>query len=101
MREDRRRCPRAPISTEVRAKHSDVPVIYDQGIIMCDDIVAIDQASLDIIENSAPLPDSKAHGLDLKEGLFFGLTGRNPYIHVDYAAKLGLGEKEYRIIDIE
>ena len=81
--------------------HSDVPVINDQGIITCDDIVAIDQASLDIIENSAPLPDSKAHGLDLKEGLFFGLTGRNPYVHVDYAAKLGLGEKEYKIIDIE
>ncbi|MEE9150881.1 MAG: DUF362 domain-containing protein, partial [Thermoplasmata archaeon] len=44
--------------------HSDVPVINDQGILMCDDIVAIDRASLDIIENAARLPDSKAENID-------------------------------------
>lgn len=81
--------------------HSDVPVINDQGIIISDDIVAIDQASLDIIENSARLPDSKAEKLNPDEGLFFGLTGRDPYVHVNYAAKLGLGKKEYRLVKIE
>jgi uncharacterized Fe-S center protein len=81
--------------------HSDVPVINDQGIIIGADIVAIDQASLDIMENSARLPDSKAENLNPNEGLFYGLTGRDPYIHVDYAEKLGLGEKDYKIIDVE
>ncbi|UCE39532.1 MAG: DUF362 domain-containing protein [Thermoplasmata archaeon] len=81
--------------------HSDVPVINDQGIIICDDIVAIDQASLDIIENAGRLPDSKAENLNPKEGLLFGLTGRDPYVHVDHAAKLGMGKKDYQIVDID
>lgn len=81
--------------------HSDVPVINDQGILMGDDIVAIDKASLDMIENAARLPDSKAEGLEKEVGLFMGLTGRNPYVHVDHAAKLGLGKKEYEIVKID
>lgn len=81
--------------------HSDVPVINDQGIMMADDIVAIDQASLDMIERAGRAPDSKADGLKPEEGLFKGLTGRDPYVHVDYAAKLGLGEREYELIEIE
>jgi uncharacterized Fe-S center protein len=81
--------------------HSDVPVINDQGILISDDIVAIDQASLDIIENSPRLPDSKAEGLNPEEGLLFGLTGRDPYIHVQQAKKLGLGELEYEILHLD
>jgi uncharacterized Fe-S center protein len=81
--------------------HSDVPVINDQGILIGDDIVAIDKASLDIIEKSATLPDSKAEGKKPEEGLFKYLTGRNPYLHVEYASKLGLGEMEYELLDID
>jgi uncharacterized Fe-S center protein len=81
--------------------HSDVPVINDQGILISDDIVAIDQASLDIIENSPRLPDSKAEGLNPQEGLLFGLTGRDPYIHVQQAKKIGLGELEYEISQLD
>ena len=81
--------------------HSDVPVINDKGIIMCDDIVAIDKASLDMIEKSARLPDSKADAINPNESLFFGLTGRDPYVHVNQAAKLGLGEEEYELVNID
>jgi uncharacterized Fe-S center protein len=80
--------------------HSDVPVINDQGILMGDDIVAVDKASLDIIEGSKRLPDSKAEGIAAGEGLFKGLTGRNPYVHVEYASELGLGEKDYELVRI-
>ncbi len=80
--------------------HSDVPVINDQGILMSDDIVAIDKASLDMIENAARLPDSKAENIEKNVGLFKGLTGRDPYVHVDHAAKLGLGETDYKIMNI-
>jgi uncharacterized Fe-S center protein len=81
--------------------HSDVPVINDQGILMSNDIVAIDQASLDIIEKSPRLPDSKAEKLDPETGLIFGLTGRDPYVHVEHAKKLGLGELEYEIFKLD
>jgi uncharacterized Fe-S center protein len=80
--------------------HSDVPVINDQGILGCGDIVAIDQASLDIIEEAGRAPDSKADKLASEEGLFKGLTGRDPYVHVEYAAKLGMGEKEYELVEL-
>jgi uncharacterized Fe-S center protein len=80
--------------------HSDVPVINDQGILMCDDIVAIDKASLDMIEKAARLPDSKAENLQEDVGLFMGLTGRDPYVHVNHAEKLGLGEKEFKLVKI-
>lgn len=81
--------------------HSDVPVINDQGILIGDDIVAIDMASLDLIEKSAPLPDSKAENLDPKKELLKGLTGRDPYVHVLHAEKLGLGKSKYKIIRID
>jgi uncharacterized Fe-S center protein len=81
--------------------HSDVPVINDQGILLSDDIVAIDQASLDIIEKSSRLPDSKAENLKPDEGLLFGLTGRDPYVHVKYSEKLNLGALEYEIINLD
>ncbi|UCE74521.1 MAG: DUF362 domain-containing protein [Methanomassiliicoccales archaeon] len=81
--------------------HSDVPVINDQGILMCDDIVAMDLASLDMIEKSPRLPDSAAENLDAKTGLFKGLTGRDPYVHVHHAAKLGLGQKEYKLVRMD
>ncbi len=80
--------------------HSDVPVISDQGILGCHDIVAIDQASLDIIEKAGRAPDSKADNLAPEVGLFKGLTGRDPYVHVNYSAKLGMGEKDYELVDI-
>ncbi|UCG70175.1 MAG: DUF362 domain-containing protein [Thermoplasmata archaeon] len=80
--------------------HSDVPVINDLGILAGDDIVAIDKASLDIIENAARLPDSKAENIKEGEGLFKGLTGRDPYIHVNHAEKLKLGETQYKLVKI-
>jgi uncharacterized Fe-S center protein len=81
--------------------HSDVPVINDQGILVGDDIVAIDKASLDMIEAAARLPDSKAENIKEGEGLFKGLTGRDPYVHVDHGEKLGLGEKDYKILRMD
>ncbi|UCF09248.1 MAG: DUF362 domain-containing protein [Thermoplasmata archaeon] len=80
--------------------HSDVPVISDQGIIGGDDIVAIDKASLDIIEGAARAPDSKADKLTPEVGLFKGLTGRDPYVHVNYAETLGLGKTDYEMVKL-
>jgi uncharacterized Fe-S center protein len=81
--------------------HSDVPVINDQGILAGDDIVAIDKASLDLIEKAGRLPDSKAENLKDEEGLFKGLTGRDPYVHVAHAKKLGLGDSDYKLVKID
>ena len=81
--------------------HADVPVVNDQGILAGDDCVAIDKASLDIIESKNPLPDSAAEGLKKGKGLLEKVTTKNPYVHITRAKELGLGELEYELEVIE
>ena len=59
-------------------------VAKDIGVLFGKDIVAIDKASLDLINKQKPNVFKKIHNLD-------------PYLHVKYAAELGLGEEEYDI----
>lgn len=80
---------------------ADVPVVQDQGILISDDIVAVDTATLDMIGKAAPLPGSKGEETQDKEGhILERVTGQNPYHHVMAAAELGLGEPEYEIEEI-
>ena len=59
------------------------PIIPDIGILASDDIVAIDKASLDLVDVDERLTER---------------TGIDGMIQVNYASKLGLGEKEYEIV---
>jgi uncharacterized Fe-S center protein len=81
--------------------HSDVPIVNDQGVLAGDDPVAIDKAAIDIIENAQTLPDSAAAGMESGKGLLEKVTNRNPFVHVNRAAELGLGELEYELVMIE
>ncbi|MDI6744844.1 MAG: DUF362 domain-containing protein [Thermodesulfovibrionales bacterium] len=83
---------------------ADVPVIQDQGILMSDDIVAIEQASIDILLKAKPLPQSAAiaHGKQGRQSkdILFGLS-RKPYrIQIEEAMRLGLGSRDYELIEI-
>ncbi len=82
-----------------------LPVLPDVGIFGSDDIVAVDQAALDmigrtrLIEENVPLsmepwyagghPWQHLHG-PLKD----------PYKVVEYGEKLGLGSRDYELIDV-
>jgi hypothetical protein len=81
--------------------HADVPIINDQGILAGTDPVAIDKAALDIIESRVPLPDSAAERLSPGKGLLETVTKEDPYLHVERAAELGLGELEYELHTID
>jgi len=78
---------------------ADVPVVQDLGIMMGDDPVAIDQASLDLCNNSTPLPHSLATDLGLKPGskVLTDLHRPDPQVGLDEAARLGLGSKKYKL----
>nr|HDM59244.1 DUF362 domain-containing protein [Bacillota bacterium] len=82
---------------------ADVPVAQDIGILLGDDPVAVDQASLDMVNAATPLPDSLASDLGLKPGgkLLTDLHRPDPQVGIDEAAHLGLGRKEYEIITLE
>ena len=81
---------------------SDTPVVQDQGILLSDDIVAIDKASLDLITQAKPLPQSKAENLVIKDGLdiFSLLHRKDSKTQIETAEKLGLGTSDYQIIEV-
>jgi uncharacterized Fe-S center protein len=82
---------------------ADVPVIQDQGIMISDDVVAIEQASLDMLRTASPLPQSAAEDQKLKPGddVMAKLNPRPMQVQIDEAERLGLGTKKYELVKIE
>ncbi|MBQ0108779.1 MAG: DUF362 domain-containing protein [Clostridiales bacterium] len=68
------------------------PCIADIGILASDDPVAIDRACLDIV-NSLPDSEGKKHFLER-------VNSRNGAHTIDAAAELGVGSKEYELIEL-
>ncbi len=83
---------------------ADVPVMQDQGILISDDIVAIEQAAIDILLKAKPLPQSAAiapgkQGRQTKD-ILFKLSGKPYRIQIEEAGRLGLGNRDYELIEI-
>lgn len=78
-------------------------VVPDIGILASEDVVAIDQASIDLIRNEDLIPGSLPEQMRLgEEGhLFTRMWGKDPYVQVEEAAALGLGSREYELVEIE
>ncbi len=64
-------------------------IVADVGIIASDDLVAIDQASLDLT--------AKAHGENLSHVAYPQL---DPSIQIEHAAKIGLGSRDYELVEV-
>ncbi|MGC9318077.1 MAG: DUF362 domain-containing protein [Armatimonadota bacterium] len=80
------------------------PLVPDVGIIASDDIVAIEQAGLDMIRHEdyieGTLPDQYTTMKD--EGhLFERIHGKDPYEQVRQAEQMGLGSSEYEVVTVE
>ncbi|OGW24197.1 MAG: 4Fe-4S ferredoxin [Nitrospirae bacterium GWB2_47_37] len=82
---------------------ADVPVIQDIGILISDDIVAVEQASIDMLLKAVPLPASLAEDEKIKQGedILLGLHHKNYIIQVEEAERLGLGKREYELIELQ
>ncbi|MBL7065085.1 MAG: DUF362 domain-containing protein [Anaerolineae bacterium] len=81
---------------------ADTPIVQDQGILASRDIVAVEQAALDLINNGVPLPESLAEDRGLKAGqrILAEALGVDGQLHVDAAAQIGLGNREYELIEV-
>lgn len=79
-----------------------VPLVQDIGILASKDIVALEKASLDLINQAPPLPDSIAEKYRLKPGdnKFLRIHGKDPYMQVYAAERAGLGSTEYKLIEL-
>lgn len=77
-------------------------LIPDVGILACQDIVAIDQASLDAVRTRDLIPGSITPPYKLGKGkhLFERLHAKDPYIQVRELEKLGAGTRKYRRVEV-
>lgn len=81
---------------------ADVPVIQDQGILISDDIIAIEQASIDLLLKATPLPQSAAEENAIAKGedIMFKVSKKPYWIQIEEAERLALGSREYELIEI-
>jgi uncharacterized Fe-S center protein len=82
-----------------------MPILPDAGVFGSDDIVAIDQAALDITAQSRLLEENLPTTMEVhtREGHpFRWLHGphKDPYISLEYAERLGLGSRDYELVDV-
>jgi uncharacterized Fe-S center protein len=81
---------------------SDAPVVPDIGILASRDPVAIDQASYDLVNRQMGLSNSllkrnQKPGKDKFLGVWENTLGN---IQLDYGAEIGLGNQEYKLIEV-
>jgi len=76
--------------------------VPDLGILISDDIVAVEYASLRMVDEAPVMPGSVAEKLGLKPGdnKWLKIHGKDPYIQVEAAEKVGLGTKQYEIVEV-
>lgn len=81
---------------------ADTPVMQDIGILMSDDIVAIEKASIDMLLQSLPLPNSLASDYSVKpnEDILYALHKKPYWIQVEEAERLGLGTTKYELTEV-
>jgi uncharacterized Fe-S center protein len=81
---------------------SDAPIVPDIGILASTDPVAIDQASYDLVKAqtgfaASALQENHAPGKDKFAGVHRGV---DPTIQLAYAERLGLGSRDYELIEV-
>lgn len=82
--------------------HNDAPIVRDIGIVASVDPVAIDQASVDLVNRETALPES-CMSTNVKKGedKFKGVYPEVDWeIQLEYAQTLGLGNRNYDLIEI-
>lgn len=84
------------------AGYSDAPLCPDLGVLASLDPVAVDQASLDLVNAAPALPDSKLPAsYKPGEDKFRAVHTHAPeHYGLDYAEEIGLGSREYELIKI-
>lgn len=84
------------------APWSDIPIVPDIGILASEDIVALEKATLDLINNAPIVPGSIGEMAGLKPGdnKFLIIHGRDPYIQIEAGYKKGLGNINYELIEV-
>ena len=83
--------------------HSDVPIVPNMGILASTDPVAIDQASVDLINSAEGIKRSALKkGFEKGGDKFRGIHAKADWeIQLDYGESIGLGKRKYELIEYE
>lgn len=81
---------------------SDTPIVNDVGILASEDPVAVDQASVDLVNQqsgnpASKLPKNREHGEDKFRALYPEVDWS---IQLSYAEEIGLGTREYELTKV-
>ena len=84
------------------APWSDIPIVPDIGILASEDIVALEKATLDKINEAPVVPRSIGEVAGLKPGdnKFKMIHGKDPYIQVEAGYRKGFGNLKYELIEV-
>lgn len=79
------------------------PVAVDVGVLASKDIVAIDAATVDLIDKAPIYPGSRAAELGLKPGddKFKAVNAFTPRIAIKAAERIGMGSTDYELVEYE
>ena len=82
-----------------------MPILPDAGVFGSDDIVAIDQAVLDVTGKLTLIEENIPTSMEVhtRQGHPFRVLHgplKDPYLVTEYGEKLGLGSRDYELIDV-
>jgi uncharacterized Fe-S center protein len=82
-----------------------LPILPDAGVFGSDDIVAVEQATLDVIAGTSLIEENLPLAMEVhsREGHpFRQLHGplKDPYMTTEYAERYGLGSRDYELVDV-
>lgn len=81
-------------------KFSDAAIVPDIGVLASRDIVAIEQASLDMVKQAVGSDGSRGEGIDAGVDKFLEIHKVDATIAINYAEEVGLGTREYLTTEI-
>lgn len=80
---------------------SDSPIVSDVGILASTDPVAIDQASVDLVNKQRPLTNTRLDGYVNVADKFGGVHPMVDWgVQLEYAEEVGLGTRDYNLIKL-
>jgi uncharacterized Fe-S center protein len=83
------------------ASWSDIPVVNDIGILASKDIVALDQASIDLVNRQEGLPESElGKRVPKNKDKFMPIHNIDWEVQLKYAEQIGLGRRDYNLVKI-
>ena len=81
---------------------ADLPIVADVGIVASRDIVAVDQASVDLVNKQHGLRESLLKSAHEPGGdKFRALNGVDWEVQLSHAEKMGLGTRQYDLVEVK